>query len=137
MNHRSSMLELVNTHLSCHEGALGLRQLTASRARWLVFFRLASCGVQRSFWLTRRTRLRQHHGQLVFVAFLILRFHHAPSAAGHCKPSLPIQILYKPASFPIFLLASTCIGPQNVLYVRMCFVASYARRFPPPLLALI
>jgi hypothetical protein len=37
MNHRSSMLELVNTHLSCHEGALGLRQLTASRARWLVF----------------------------------------------------------------------------------------------------
>jgi hypothetical protein len=93
--------------------------------------------VQRSFWLTRRTRLRQHHGQLVFVAFLILRFHHAPSAAGHCKPSLPIQILYKPASFPIFLLASTCIGPQNVLYVRMCFVASYARRFPPPLLALI
>lgn len=35
---RSSMLELVNTRLSCHEGALGLRRLTASRPRWLVFF---------------------------------------------------------------------------------------------------
>ena len=98
---------------------------------WLVFFRVAS-RVERSLLLTRRTWLQLHHGWFLCIAFLIFLFHPAPSAAGRRKPSRPIQHVYPTSSFRTFPMASTCIGVQNLLHIRACFVASCSRSFPPP-----